>query len=121
MRTKNKVFLVLTVATTLFTGVFVLLEFLKTPESRQLDRVVQHDDFSSYAQGATFTDGATFGEWSIPFAGYGNAKITDDTNGGNALEMAPMVNSGPTDTSSIMALGVNVADTFTYSGKNLNP
>lgn len=117
MRTKNKVFLALAVAITLFTGGFILLEFLKTPEPQQSDRVVRHDDFSSYTQGATFTDGATFGEWSIPFAGYGNAKITDDANGGNALEMAPMVNSGPTDTSSIMALGVNVADTFTYSGK----
>lgn len=115
MNLHKKVILSLATGGLLCVGAFVAIS--ATQKTKQVNQIIQSDDFSSYPQGAEYRDNASFGEWNVLFTGYGKAKIVPNGGAGNALELAPIAHTGPTDTSSIMVVGSPVGDTFTYSGK----
>ena len=115
MNLHKKVILSLATGGLLCVGAFVAIS--ATQKTKQVNQIIQSDDFSSYPQGAEYKDNASFGKWNVLFTGYGKAKIVPNGGAGNALELAPIAHTGPTDTSSIMVVGSPVGDTFTYSGK----
>ena len=115
MNLHKKVILSLATGGLLCVGAFVAISTAQ--KTKQVNQIIQSDDFSSYPQGAEYRDNASFGKWNVLFTGYGKAKIVPNGGAGNALELAPIVHTGPTDTSSIMVVGSPVGDTFTYSGK----
>lgn len=113
---KNKIIIAVPIAILGLAGILALnLDFAN--ENRGVAKTVQSDDFSGYNRGTEYTDGDKFGDWNVVFTGYGKARVVEGASGGNALELAPMAHSGPTDTSSIMLTGAAVGDTFTYRGK----
>ena len=115
MNLHKKVILSLATGGLICVGAFVAIS--ATQKTKQVNQIIQSDDFSSYPQGAEYKDNASFGKWNVLFTGYGKAKIVPNGGAGNALELAPIAHTGPTDTSSIMVVGSPVGDTFTYSGK----
>ena len=82
------------------------------------NQVVFNDDFSTFTATncPSYTDGSSFGQWQVVFAGYGCVRIVNNS-GNNALEMQPRAVATPGDTSAPLVIGPSFEAPFTYKGQ----
>jgi hypothetical protein len=66
--------------------------------------VLLAEDFSGYAVGSTYNDGAIFGPWQVEYNGFGYAKIVDDGTGNHQFEQQPKVSTTPSETHAALTL-----------------